>query len=175
MEEDEKIKEDRRLLIAGVIVASFLAMRAIGDISFWSIALPTLGISALLSTVYLIMTAATLKHSDPGRLYQIIVVNDKTRQKMYDWSIDVFGFTALMITGMLTLSLANGGFYSFMAENHPLWLFTLVVAAGTVICFILRSLAWLIGEKLAFNASKTRLSDVQEKSPQPITRKKKGL
>lgn len=137
--------EDRRFFIAGAIIASCLTVLALGDnIPTWWGTMPLfLGFSALLSATYLITTAASLKYSEPNRIYEVIIVNEKVRRKMYDWSIDAFGAYILTTFGSLTIYGISRDFYESMLKDNVWGLFFLILAVGASVSLIL---VWILNK-----------------------------
>lgn len=141
-------QEDRRFVISGAIIASFLAIMALGDnmpvmltaLYFF------LGVSALLSAIYLITTAAILKYHDPGMLYQVVTVDEKFRKRMYDWSIDIFGLYLISLIGGLVLSGLFKDFYENMQKENSSLLVFLIIVFGTTLFSIIRLLVWVVGK-----------------------------
>jgi hypothetical protein len=138
--------EDRRLVIAVAIIASFLTIIAMGDkIPYWWGIMPFfLGLAALSSTIYIIATAANLKYYEPGRIYEVITVNEKFRRKMYDWAIHAFGAYAATTTGSLAIYLTSKDLYENMLKDNTWLLFLLILTVGASIFLFLRFLVWII-------------------------------
>lgn len=102
--EKGRFREQFRLAFAGVIIATFFAVPDIGILT--NFLKFFLGVSVLLSALFLIVSAARVKYTEPGHMYQSLYVTERFRRRMFDWSVDVFGFAflyfmSLLITGVI--------------------------------------------------------------------------
>lgn len=89
----ELFREQQRQVFAVTIIATVLAAKSYGlfEIKFFGEMFRTiLSSSALLAFMYLLLTAAALKYSDPHWLYQHLYLSHKLRKLFYDTSVHIF-------------------------------------------------------------------------------------
>jgi len=102
--EEGRFREQFRLAFAGLIIATVFVVPDLGLLTnFLKL---FLGISAFLSALFLIMSAARVKYVEPGYMYVALYVTERSRMRMFDWSVDVFGFAffsfiSLVVTGFI--------------------------------------------------------------------------
>ena len=149
--------EERRAVFSVAVVASFLAIITFGKTD-WVLLELLVGGSAMLSSIYLIMSAAQLKYRDSKNIYETIPVNERFRKWMYDWSIDIFGAGLLLIIGSLTLSMFSEEARLAMIHrsNELSILLMLLVGAGVVL--VVRGLALIFKDmQLKVSSPKPKL------------------
>ena len=94
------VAEQNRLVFAIAIVASVISLYALPMYSrdIWSAARGFMIVPGIFAFVYLVMTGAYLKYSNP-RFVGELPIPQKMRQFFFDWSIDLFwmGFSLTLI------------------------------------------------------------------------------
>jgi hypothetical protein len=95
--EAQRFGEQIRITFAAAIVATFLAVLALNF--EWLVLIKTLlGMSAFFAGLFLLTTAASLKHDDSRWVYNIFYASEKMRLVSYDTAIDAFGIFLLTST-----------------------------------------------------------------------------
>lgn len=67
----------------------------------------TLGFSAFFAALFLIASAARVKYSEPGRLYEVFYLGEHFRMWVYDWSLHVFAAAFLFFLGIVIAGLVD--------------------------------------------------------------------
>lgn len=100
-----------------------------------------LGFSAIFAALYLILSAARVKYDEPARLYQVFRPSERFRMRMFDLSVDFFGFAFLLFIGLLIAGMIDSipG-----VELGVVWTWIVVIAVmiffiGTLLIFEYRS------------------------------------
>ena len=149
--EGARFREQFRLAFAGVIVATFFV---VPDLDVLANFLKLfLGISALLSAIYLIVSAARVKYKEPGHVYQALYVTERFRMRMFDWSVDVFGFAFLCFISLFAI----GGLQEiFNIRFDEFWTWIIVIGLIAIEMII----AWTVGYIAKSRELKTKLPEI---------------
>ena len=120
--DEAKFREQFRFAFAGVIIATFFVIPTIDSLmNFLKI---FLGLSAILSAIFLVISAARVKYKEPGYMYQALYVTERFRMRMFDWSIDIFGFAFLYFISLLATGLLEK---ALSVQFSELWTWVTVI------------------------------------------------
>lgn len=145
--QDDTFKEQQRSLFAATIIATAFLIPFDNPLgAFIKIAF---AVSAVLSSAYLISTAAQLKYQSPGRMYEYLKISENFKNSMFDWSVDVFGVAFLMFVSVIIVGCLQR---LFRFQLSDLWTIVVVVITMLVIAVI----TILIQNALCKNINKKR-------------------
>ena len=135
-----RFREQLRLTFAGVIVATaFVAPDNNVLFLFLKVAL---SVSAVFAALFLIASAARVKYTDPGRIYEAFYAGERFRMSMFDWSVNIFGFAILFFVGLLL----TGAFEKmFNIELGGVWTWLAVFVATIIIGVVIILLGRFVG------------------------------
>lgn len=146
-----RFREQYRFAFSAVIIATVFVVPSGNALEVFLKG--TLGFSALFAALFLIASAARVKYSEPGRLYEIFYVGERFRMWTYDWSLHVFAAAFLFFIGLITTGLIQK-ILGFQFEVGLSWavVFGITFAAGLVIL--------LITSRMTAKKSKKKLPEI---------------
>lgn len=116
-----EFREQFRFLFSAAIIATVFVVPDNNELlSYLKFAL---SVSAIFAGLYLVLTAATVKYSEPRWLYQIIYTSERFRMRMYDYSVNILAIAFLYFLSILTLGTLNH--FGVKLEDTSMYVFIL--------------------------------------------------
>lgn len=89
-EYEPDIKEQQRLVVAGVVIATIVALHAVAiEANILSLSRGFMTVPGLLAFCYLVSTGSYLKYKNPGTIGELSIAHS-IRRLLYNWMIDGF-------------------------------------------------------------------------------------
>ncbi len=146
-----RFREQYRFAFSVTVIATVFVVPTSNELeSFLKLGL---GISAFFAALFLICSAARVKYSEPGRLYEVFYVNERFRMWAYDQSLHVFAAAVLFFVGLIITGLIDRipG-----VELSGVWSWIVLVCAT----FIIGLVILLVTNTLMAKKSKKKLPEI---------------